>query len=360
MLEQALRSAADRVIAVYPFPSPEVLDDEMMRRFEEFLGQRGYLDIGWGHLGVENDRTPRSIADRRSISPVSNPFLFNRLNQLTELKKQYPDQLRFKVLGTDEYFLVCDRAYAVLGTQPVATTSLSFPEAAMGLRTTDASIIQTLIQRFENPVLNPHDTAAFFNRATARYDLGHRQGALSDYTAVLDVIPDDVAFNHRGLVRYDMGDRPRALADFEAAIQHNPQNFVAYTNRGYVRSEQGDKLGAIADYTQAIQLQPDYAIAYFYRGLAQTRLQNKLGAIQDYTEVIRLTPDDASAYFYRGLANAKASQPMEAIRDLRQAAQLFADQGDTTNYQQTLAALKKLQKTVVIGGNGQSLVSNAA
>ena len=357
VLEQALQVAEGRVIVVYSFPSPEVLDDEMIRRFQEFLERRGCLDLGWGHLGVTSDRTPRSIDSRRSISPISNAFLFNRLNQLTELKKQYPDQLRFKVLGTNEYFLVCDRAYAVVGTQSVTTTSVPHPEVAMDLRTTDAGVIQTLVERFDDPVLDERDVTAYFRRAVARYDLGHRQGALADYTTVLATTPDDdVALNNRGLVRYDLNDQAGALADFDAAIQCNANNAIAYTNRGYIRSEQGDKLAAIADFTRAIQLEPDSAIAYFYRGLAQTRMQNKLGAIQDYTEVIRLNPQDASAYFYRGLANAKVGQPMEAIRDLRQAAQLFTDQGDTANYQQTLNALKKLQKMMVIGGTAQPLL----
>lgn len=361
LLEQALQTAEARVVVVYPFPHPDVLDDEMIRSFQTFLERRGCLDLGWGHLGVTVDRQPRSIDQRRSINPTSNEFLFDRLNQLTDLKKQYPDQLRFKVLGTEESFLVCDRQYAVLGTQALTTSTTLFPAANVGLRTTDAGIIQSLVERFDNPLLDEQDATSFFNRAVARYDLGNRQGALADYTAVLMITPDDdVALNNRGLVRYDLNDPAGAIADFDAAIQHNPDNFVAYTNRGYVRSQQGDKAAAIVDYTTAVQLNPEYAIAYFYRGLAQTRVQNKLGAIQDYTEVVRLKPQDASAYFYRGLAYAKVGQSMEAMRDLRQAAQLFAEQGDAGNYQQTLSALKKLQKMVVIGGAGQPLVSNGA
>jgi Flp pilus assembly protein TadD/archaellum component FlaC len=361
LLEQALQQAEARVVVVYPFPHPDVLDEAMIRSFQTFLEQRGCLDLGWGHLGISVDRQPRSIEHRRTIHPSSNEFLFNRLNQLTELKKQYPDQLRFKVLGTEEYFLVCDRRYAILGTQSIATSSALFPAATVGLRTTDPDLIQTFIERFDNPLLDEQDAASFFHRAAARYDLGNRQGALADYTAVLAITPDDdVAYNNRGLVRYDLEDKVGAIADFEAAIRHNPHNYVAYTNRGYVQSELGDKLAAIADYTTAVQLNPDYAIAYFYRGLAQTRIQNKLGAIQDYTEVVRLKPQDASVFFYRGLAYAKMGQSMEAMRDLRQAAQLFADQGDAGNYQQSLSALKKLQKLMVVGSSGHPLVSNGA
>lgn len=361
VLERSLSEAQGRLIVVYPFPSPAVLDDEMIHLFRQFLDRKGCLDIGWGHLEQSEHPIPRAIDRRRTITPTSNTFLYNVLNQLTELKKHYPDQFRFKVLGTDEYFLVCDRTYAILGTDSLPMTSVTFPQAAMALRTTEATIIQTLVERFDEPTLTVNDALAYFNRAATRYDLGDHQGAIADYTEVLAIHPEhDVAFNNRALVRYDLGDKEGAIADFTQAIHHNSHNYLAYSNRGYVRSEMGDKLGAIEDYTFAIQLNSDYAPAYFYRGLARTRMQNKLGAIEDYTEVIRLNPQDASAYFYRGLASAKIGQRMEAIRDLRQAAQIFANQGDSANYQQTLNAIKKLHKTMVIGNTTQPLVSNGA
>lgn len=361
VLERSLAETQGRLIVVYPFPSATVLDSEMLEKFRQFLDRKGCLDIGWGHLEQSDQPVPRSIDRRRTITPTSNAFLYNILNQLTELKKHYPDQFRFKVLGTDEYFLVCDRSYAVLGTDSLSMTSVAFPEAAMALRTTEKHIIQALVERFDNPTLAPDDVLAYFNRAATRYDLGDHQGAITDYTEVLTIDPEnDVAFNNRGLVRYDLSDKQGAIADFSEAISYNPQNYLAYSNRGYVRSELGDKLGAIEDYTFAIQLNPDHATAYFYRGLARTRMQNKLGAIEDYTEVLRLNPQDASAYFYRGLASAKIGQRMEAVRDLRQAAQLFANQGDSVNYQQTINAIKKLHKTMVIGAKNQPLVSNGA
>ncbi|MBC7972847.1 MAG: tetratricopeptide repeat protein [Verrucomicrobia bacterium] len=362
LLEQALDGAQARLIVVHPYPSSQMLDEALIQKFREFLDRSGCLDLGWGHLGdISQGRKPRSIDRRRSLDPTKKGFLYKTLNQLTQLKRQYPDQFRFKVLGTDENFLVCDRSYAVLGTQSVATASAVFPQAAVGLRTTDSAVIQGLVDRFDNPSLAADDVIAYFNRAATRYDLGDRQGAITDYTEVLRIHPqDDVAYNNRGLARYDQNDRHGAMADFEQAVQHNPENFMAHCNRGFVRSEQGDKMGAIEDYTFAIQINPDFATAYFYRGLARTRLQNKLGAIQDYTEVIRLNPQDATAYFYRGLACIKLGHRLDAIEDLRQAAQLFSEQGDTANYQQTLSTIKKLHKTLAIATSSQPLVASKA
>ncbi|MGI0486618.1 tetratricopeptide repeat protein [Pantanalinema rosaneae CENA516] len=362
MLEEALDRTQARLVVVYPYPSPATLDDAMIQKFRQFLDRQGCLDIGWGHLGdVTSRHTARPIDRRRAIDPAEKGFLYTTLNQLTQLKKQYPDRFRFKVLGTDENFLVCDRSFAILGSQSVATASVVFPEAVVGLKTTDATVIQGLIQRFDDPELDAEDTTAYFHRAATRYDLGDRPGAIADYTEVLRITPnDDIAYNNRGLAHYDLADRQAAIADLTLAIQANPENFIAYCNRGVIRSELGDKLGAIEDYTAAIHLNPDYTTAYFYRGLARTRMQNKLGAIQDYTQVIRLNPQDASAYFYRGLACIKIGHRLEAIKDLRQAAQLFKEQGDTANYKQTVQAIKKLHKTLVIAGSGKPMVSNGA
>jgi tetratricopeptide (TPR) repeat protein len=362
ILEQALTSAQARLVIVYPYPLPETLDSDLILKFRDFLDRQGCLDLGWGHLGnISNGYHPRAIDRRRAINATEKGFLYDVLHQLMELKRQYPDQFRFKVLGTDENFLVCDRSFAILGSQSIPTASVVFPQAAVGLKTRNAEVIQELVDRFEEPTLEINDVKAYFKRAITRYDLGDRQGAIEDYTEVLEINPtDDVAYNNRGLAFYDLGDRAAAIADFDQAIQHNSENFIAYCNRGVIRSELGDKLGAIEDYTAALHINPDYTTAYFHRGLARTRMRNKLGAIEDYTEVICLNPQDGMAYFYRGLARTKVGDRAEAIQDLHQAAQRFGEQGDTANYQQTLKTLDKLRETVAIACTTQPLVHNGA
>lgn len=364
ILQQALESAEARLILVYPYPTPEVFNSNLIQQFRDFLSRQGCLDIGWGHLGSADEHLPRSIDRRRRIAPSERSFLYEILNQLTQLKRQYPDQFRFKVLGTDENFLVCDRSFAIMGAESIATASAVFPQAAVGLRTTDSEVIQQLVERFDNPLLEANDAEAYFKRALTRYDLGDRQGAIADYTEAIRITSKDaassseVAYNNRGLARYDLGDKRGAIGDFDLAVQQNPESFVAFCNRGFVRAELGDRMGAIEDYTFALQIHPDYAAAYFYRGLARTRMRNKLGAIQDYNEVIRLEPNNAAAYLYRGLACIKIGQRDEAIQNLQRAASLFAEQGDIANYQQTMRAWEKINPTLAIADEKPPLVSN--
>ncbi len=345
-IEQALKTAIARLVIVYPYPQPQSFDSDLIDQFQAFLDRGGCLDLGWGHLGdLHNRRQSRSIHSRRAMDATENSYLHQVLHRLTELKQQYPERFRFKVLGTDEDFLVCDRTYAILGTPALSTASNVFPEASVGLRTRNAAVIQGLMERFDQPILAEQDAVAYFNRATTRYDLGDRPGAIADYDEVLRIAPDDdVTYNNRGLVRYDLGDKRGAMADFDLALQVNPGNFIAYCNRGVLRAELGDRVGAVEDYTAALEINPDYPIAYFYRGQALTKMQNRLGAIQDYSQVLRLNPQDATAHFYRGLACMRMGQRLEAVRDLRQAAQMFSDQGDLRSYQQVVDTLQKLHQ----------------
>ena len=116
LLEQSLDRAQARLVVVYPYPSSQPLDAALIQKFKAFLDRNGCLDFGWGHLGdMSQGYTARSIDRRRSLDPTKKSFLHKTLHQLTQLKRQYPTQFRFKVLGTDEHFLVCDRSYAVLG-----------------------------------------------------------------------------------------------------------------------------------------------------------------------------------------------------------------------------------------------------
>ncbi|MFN5953244.1 MAG: tetratricopeptide repeat protein [Dolichospermum sp.] len=58
---------------------------------------------------------------------------------------------------------------------------------------------------------------AYFNRGTARYHLGDKQGAIDDYTQAIK-IPNYVnAYFNRGNVRNELGDKQSAIKDFQTA-----------------------------------------------------------------------------------------------------------------------------------------------
>nr|WP_290228320.1 tetratricopeptide repeat protein [Trichocoleus desertorum] len=346
-LEELLEQAQKQVIVVWPWPDPSSLDTALLEKFRAFLRRQGQISMAWSHLGVTHQSdAPRYISPRSPSSSPERSWLHDTLKQLAQLKQEFPQQFKFKILGAEENFLVCDRRLAILKVPNLPVSSTVFPELELGLRTTDLSTIQGLIDRFEQPWLDTADATAYFHRAATRYEIGDKSGAIADYTQVLQIDPhNDVAYINRGVARYDSDDPSGAIADFDQAIRLNPDNSVAYSNRGFVCAELGDKLGAIEDYSQAIKQSPEDATPYFYRGLARTRIGNKLGAIEDYSRALGLNPEDATAYLYRGLARAKLGDQPGAIADLQQAAQFFSDRGDPVNSRKAQSTLQKLQQT---------------
>ena len=82
-----------------------------------------------------------------------------------------------------------------------------------------------------------------------------------------------------------------AISDFTAAIQIEP-NAQTYTNRGVVRASSGDLEGALTDHDEAIRLQPADAVLYYNRALTKEGQSAFASAIADYQKYIELGGDD--------------------------------------------------------------------
>lgn len=344
ILEQALENTQNRLILIWPWSEQCQLDQALFQKFETFLSQQRQLEIGWCYLADRSEERWLGKIQRGWMTDLSQRSqLQETLQKLLQLKRLYPDRFQFKILGTSENFLVSDQTFAVLGIADALKTATPFPELQLKLKTSDASVIQRLIHRFDDPTLAPNDLTSYWNRAVTRYDLGDKVGAIADYTHILSVDPEDaIAYNYRGLAYYDQGDFTNAIADFSESIRLAPQQTAAYCNRAFLRSEQGDHWEAINDYTLAVQA--DCPIAYFYRAMTQQKLENHTAAIADYSEAIRLAPDVPVAYYYRGLAWQKLDNLSEAIADFELAAQFFWVRGSKTNAQKALKNVAKLRQ----------------
>jgi tetratricopeptide (TPR) repeat protein len=358
LLEMALDTAQSQVTMVFPHPDRSVFDEIMLQKIRVFLDRGGKLDLGWGYLShFEHSPAPNYIHQRSVANDGEKTFIKKVLTQLKDLRRRYPEQFRFKVLGTDDSFMVRDQHEAILGSQ-VALQSQAFPKLAVGLKTNNVMVIERLLERFEQPLLNEDDEQAYFKRALTRSEMDEKEGAIADYTRVIQVNPKhDVAYNNRGLLRYELGNREGAIADFNRALLINPNSGISYCNRGVVRSELGNLMGAVEDFSDAIHVAADCAPAYFQRGQVRTQMGNKMGAVEDFSDVIRLDENDAAAFYYRGMARNKLGDRIGAIRDLKESARLFALQENASGHQQALASIGQLQKTLVIEGSGEGAMA---
>jgi tetratricopeptide (TPR) repeat protein len=131
------------------------------------------------------------------------------------------------------------------------------------------------------------DADAFFIRGATKRTKGDLDGAIADFTKVIELKPDFMAvYINRGIAKQAKRDLDGAIADFTKAIELQPDNVAAYVCRGSAKHAKGDFDSAIEDYTKAIELKPDLSDAYQVRALAKRDKGDLDSAISDYTKAI--------------------------------------------------------------------------
>ncbi len=344
-LSSLLAQAQKQVLLVWPWSDQEELDGGLINQLEQLLERQVQVEIGWCHRGDRREgRWLAPIQQQWKTYPRHRQHLQAMLNQLLPLKQRYAERFRFKVLGTDENFLVCDRTLAVVGLHSILTQTAVIPTVGMKLQTTDPAVVQRLIQRFYHSQIDNEDAAAFFNRGVTRYDLGDQAGAIADFTQVIRLYPQDaIAYNNRGLAHYDLGNFAQALADLSQAIQCQPYQIVPYCNQGKIQMEQGNWTAALNSFDAVIEMKPDSPIAWFYRGRIYQQQGHLSSAIADISRAISQTPDQAFLYCYRSAIYQHLGRVGDAIADLEQAANCFLAQQDEVNAARIHRALEQLK-----------------
>ncbi|MBD2122402.1 phospholipase D-like domain-containing protein [Trichocoleus sp. FACHB-262] len=137
-LIQALERSQKQLIMVCPWPSTYSIDNTVLQKLRNVLRRNVQVDIGWGHL--------RDIRN----GDIGTGWKYSALPKLKRLAEEYPNQLRLKLLGTHEKFLVCDSDFALVGSHNFLLSSDSSSEREAGLYTTDPRIINGLMKRFES------------------------------------------------------------------------------------------------------------------------------------------------------------------------------------------------------------------
>lgn len=352
-LDQALDQAQRRVLLVWPWASQVTIDDDLLQRFGRLLERGGQLELGWCHQGDQQEgRLLWRISQRWGSESGQLATLKVALNQLMPLRERYPGRFKFKVMGSAESYLVCDSGsdagpedtYAIVSLKALPTQSVPIAGVEAKLKTSQPSVVQTLIQRFQDPTIAPGDVMAFFNRGTTRHDLRDQPGAINDYNRVLTLQPyHAVALNNRGAAQMEMNLPDEAEIDFTEALAQNPRLFAAYCNRGWLRLEQRRYPAAVQDFTQAIELKPHLPMAYVYRGSALQKLGDLKGAVRDYSDAIACGDPIALPYCYRSAAYESQGDAERAIADLERASMHLEAQGDQQALSSVQRTLQRLQ-----------------
>jgi tetratricopeptide (TPR) repeat protein/predicted nucleic acid-binding Zn-ribbon protein len=350
-LLNALTTAEEQVLIVGNWFGVQGFDEQLRRQMQAALNRGVCVVIDCVSLVEPEDvYFPRRIQHQEEATHPRHEFV-QMLQNLLELQHTYPNQLSLRVLGLQEWFLICDRQYVILPpacrwqaweergllsqspSQPVLHSSVlqnsglnsGLNVAAIHIesdhiRSTDPVLLQALVDQLDYPALGLATAMAYFTRAAIHYELGNSEAAVTDYADALQLNHyDALAYNNRGLIYYELGDFRRSIADFNQAIALEPDNATIYANRGTVLAEIGEYQGAIADYTSSLERCPTDNTTYNNRGLLYSRVGDRQRAIADYTAAIHLKPNDYIAYFNRGAARASLGDYTGAIVDYSQA-----------------------------------------
>jgi tetratricopeptide (TPR) repeat protein len=171
---------------------------------------------------------------------------------------------------------------------------------------------------------NPAGSVRFFAlsfRGVLREMLDHREDALVDFTAALELDPDNVEVRYgRGKLQVEMGRLDDALADFDHVLGSEPEHVAARLLRGDVLRDLGRFEEAVAEYTIALGGDPTdehrfYALAN--RGtILYEELDHQEDALVDFTAALELDPDSVEVRFGRGKLLAKMGLSDDALADL--------------------------------------------
>jgi tetratricopeptide (TPR) repeat protein len=189
--------------------------------------------------------------------------------------------------------------------------------------------------------LEPEGIAAYFERATKRAMNGDLDGAIADYTKIIDQDPHNTqAYYRRGQNYSAIGEDKAAIEDLNQAIHwariHSLGQLKDFSGAlaetiqtlktGLDKPKPSDVPvslsgttieGAISDYTRTIEMSPSADI-YYKRAQSRALMGDLQGAIADYSETIRLNPNHPDAYYRRGLHRSALGDTVGATQDLNQ------------------------------------------
>jgi tetratricopeptide (TPR) repeat protein len=176
------------------------------------------------------------------------------------------------------------------------------------------------------------------NLGNDSFEKAQYEAAVDYYGKAIQLLQDEEDSNlinahyNRALAYLKKGGYENAISDFTRVIQMNPNDGRAYYNRGNALALTNLHERAINDYSRAIELDPEKAYLYYSRGLTyQEKKEYYDKAIDDFKQVIKINPEDKKAYCFLGITHYKKQDYREAQKYFGEA--IFID----PNYAEAIA-----------------------
>ncbi|WP_373479851.1 tetratricopeptide repeat protein [Geminocystis sp.] len=160
-------------------------------------------------------------------------------------------------------------------------------------------------------------------RGICKYRLGDKQGALSDFSQVIEFKNNNgLAYHWRGYIYQDLGNYEEALKNYNQEIVFNNLSFFAYYKRGLIYSKLNRLIEALEDYNMAIKINNSFFQIFYNRGGIYYQLEDKQSAIEDYKKALEVNPNLVEAYYNLGIIYQELGNYPKAIKSYQQAIRL--------------------------------------
>jgi len=138
-------------------------------------------------------------------------------------------------------------------------------------------------------------------RGYAYYQKRNYDQAISDFSAVIRLDPNDAGIYIKRGMAYDYSERNyhETIANFNSAIRLDPNNARYYNYRCWALVLKGDAESALSDCNKSLELKPNNPNTLDSRGIAHFALGNYQAALKDYNRTIQLDSEAWSTYLNR-------------------------------------------------------------
>ncbi len=188
--------------------------------------------------------------------------------------------------------------------------------------------ISTVVSKKPQEYVEQQQGYYYSERASAKFNMGDYEGAVSDYTSSIELKPDGWKFENRGIAYEKLGlyhkaidDDTKAITYFQDDERYKGNLSSNYNNRGWHKKCSKDFTGAIADFNMALSIYP-YGSVYWNMGLTYEAMGQKKEAAVCYTEAMKYYQDDANNLAILYSNRALVSSDEDAIKDFSKAIEL--------------------------------------
>jgi len=145
---------------------------------------------------------------------------------------------------------------------------------------------------------------AYAKRGHAYVNIERYRNAIKDFDEALKFPLSFPAqtLSARGIAKSKLNDLEGAIEDYSAAMELKPDEAWLYENRGSLFAQSRKPESAMADFDRAIELAPRTSRPYMMRGMLKNQLKDYIGAKKDLEKALSISPDSIDILNYLGKA----------------------------------------------------------